>query len=98
MKTGVLAKSQRMRNLHSRIAKLTSPPQCAACRYAKAKRRPVSRPKSHSRVVDNPSSIRKDTLYPGQVVSVDHLVSSVPGRLYTGFGKGPEQSLYKGSA
>ena len=37
MKTGVHAKSQHAKNLHARIAKLTTPPKCAACQYAKAR-------------------------------------------------------------
>ena len=39
MRSGVLAKSPPMRSLHTTIAKLTTPPKCAACLFAKAKRR-----------------------------------------------------------
>ena len=37
-------------------------------------------------------------MHPGQEVSVDHLVSSVRGRLYTGFGKTIASSMFEGSA
>ncbi|CAJ1935827.1 unnamed protein product [Cylindrotheca closterium] len=37
MRTGTLAKSQRMRTLHTHISKQVEPPKCAACCYAKAK-------------------------------------------------------------
>ena len=94
MGSGVLAKSARLRTLHTRISKRTDNPKCAACCYAKAKRRPVERPKTQSRVKDAPKSIRADILYPGQEISVDHLVSSVPGRTYEGYGKGDARNMY----
>ena len=99
MGTGILAKSQRMRNLHNQVARRTECPKCAACCYAKAKRRPVERTKTtHSSVRDEPKSLKADILYPGQEISVDHLVSSVAGRLYGGYGKGSKESMFKGSA
>ena len=88
-----------MRSLHTKISKQDEPPKCAACCYAKAKRRPITKkPRTTAVVKDPSSSLRKDVLYPGQEVSVDHMVSSVPGRTYAGYGKGTKGNMYKGSA
>ena len=89
MGLGTLAKSARMRFLHTKISKKTEPPKCAACCYAKAKRRPIPKQRKATTIVrDAPSSLKTNTLYPGQEISVDHMVSSVPGRTYEGYGKG----------
>ena len=98
LSTGTLAKSQRARTLHTQISKQVECPKCAACCYAKAKKRPRDKPRTHARVKDAPSSLRNDILDPGQEVSVDHLVSSVPGRTYEGFGKGHKTQMFRGSA
>ncbi|CAJ1928502.1 unnamed protein product, partial [Cylindrotheca closterium] len=98
MRTGTLAKSQRMRTLHTHISKQVEPPKCAACCYAKAKQHAVAKAKTHACVKDAPSSLCANTLYPGQEVSIDHLVSSVPGQTYTGYGKGHKSEMFRGSA
>ena len=98
MGIGAFAKSQRTRALHTQCSKRVECPKCAACCYAKAKRRPVEKPRTHSRVTDNYKSLRDNTLLPGQEVSVDHLVLSVPGRTYEGYGKGHNTTMFKGSA
>ena len=79
MRSGVLAKSPPMRSLHTTIAKLTTPPKCAACLFAKAKRRSVNTATSHHKVTDDAKSLQKNTLYPGQEISVDHYVCSTLG-------------------
>ncbi|CAJ1949055.1 unnamed protein product [Cylindrotheca closterium] len=99
MGAGTLAKSQRARALHTQVSKRVECPKCAACCYAKAKRRsPPKLRRSQGHIKDIPSTLRDNTLYPGQEVSVDHLVSSVPGRTYEGFGKGHKSTMFKGSA
>ena len=99
MGAGVLAKSQRLRALHTRISKRVDIPKCAACCYAKAKRRPAPKPMTtHARVKDAPGSLRDNTLQIGEETSVDHMVSSVPGRTYRGYGKGHKTEMFKGSA
>ena len=97
MRSHVLAKSQKQRCLHTSIGKLGLVPKCAACQYAKAKQRSVERPRTHARVVDKGGRLRKDVIHPGQEISVDHLISSVKGRLYTGFGEGAESTMYSGT-
>jgi hypothetical protein len=50
----------------------------------------------HSKVRDTPGGLKKNTLLPGQEVSVDHFICSTLGRLYTGYGKTDDSSLFKG--
>jgi hypothetical protein len=50
----------------------------------------------HSKVRDSPGGLKKNTLLPGQEVSVDHFTCSTLGRLYTGYGKTEDSSLFKG--
>ena len=98
MRSGILGKSQRSKLLHTQVGKLVSPPRCAACQYAKAKRRSVPSQRTHSKIQPVSGGLKKDQLFPGQEVSVDHFVCSTLGRLYTGYGKSSESSMYKGGA
>ena len=68
MRSGILAKSQRSKALHSQISKLVSAPKCAACQYAKAHRRSIPSQRSHSRVTPSSNSLSKNKLFPGQEV------------------------------
>ena len=96
MRSGVLAKSPRMRTLHTTISKLEHPPKCAACQFAKARRRSPPANRTHTKVPTSTGSLKRDTLFPGQAILVDHYVCSTLGRLYTGFGKGSDSQMYKG--
>jgi hypothetical protein len=97
MRTGVLAKSQQQPHLHTAIGKLISPPKCAACQFAKARRKSTStRKHTHARVTDFAGGLKKNTLMPGEEVSIDHFICSTLGRLYSGFGKTDDASLYRG--
>jgi hypothetical protein len=88
MRTGVLAKSRQQRHLHTAIGKLISPPKCAAYYFAKARRKSTStRKHTHARVTDFAGGLKKNTLMPGEEVSIDHFIFSTLGRLYYGFGK-----------
>jgi hypothetical protein len=52
---------------------------------------------THARVNDTVTgSLKKSTLIPGEEVSIDHLICSTLGRLYSGFGKTDDWSLHRG--
>jgi hypothetical protein len=95
MRSGILAKSEHVRHLHTAIGKLKTPPKCGTCQFAKAKRRSTAQNKTHAKVADSTASLKKNTLLPGQEVSVDHFICSALGRLYTGFSKTDDASLYQ---
>ena len=98
MSSGILAKSPRMRALHTTISKLQHPPKCAACQFAKARRRSPPQNRTHTKISTTNGSLKRDTLFPGEEISVDHYVCSTLGRLYTGFGKGSDSQMYKGGS
>ena len=97
MRTGVLGNSPIIKsaasvNLKERDIK------CASCAYSKAKRR-ASRPKTQRtdhEAVKPEKLLSKETLYPGQKVSMDHFVVSTPGRLFSSRGSEPVDRMYKG--
>jgi hypothetical protein len=93
MRSGILAKSHQVRSLHTAIGKLTTPPKCAAWLFVKARRRSVSKQQVHSKVRDTPGGLKKNTLLPGQEVSVNHFICSTLGRLYTGYRKTEDSRL-----
>ena len=86
-----------------RIANADSP-ICASCQFGKQTRRPVHNPKNKSlqAQVLQPTcdyhSLKAGDLLPGQRVSVDHYVSSVPGRLYKSRGGTRDANMYHGGA
>jgi len=95
MRTGVLSSSEAQRRLHSACCRIEKPPLCAACQYGKQKRRPT--PSKESSVVrDNVGALKKEDLFPGQRVSVDHFICSTKGRLFTSAGKTKDSEMYDG--
>jgi hypothetical protein len=68
---------------------------CAACQFAKQKVRTAPRTR-RTVVVDQVDALRRDNLFPGQRVSVDHFICSTKGRLFTSRGKSNEGDLYTG--
>ena len=97
MRSGVLATSEAQRRLHTAVCKMTKAPLCAACQFGKQKQRPykgkVSRPAG-----DHDGALKREKLFPGQCIAVDHFVCSTLGRLFTSRGKTKESSMYKGGA
>ena len=97
MRSGVLATSEAQRRLHTAVCKMTEAPLCAACQFGKQKQRPykgkVSRPAR-----DHDGALKREKLFPGQCIAVDHFVCSTLGRLFTSRGKTKESSMYKGGA
>jgi hypothetical protein len=68
-------------------------PLCASCQYGKAKRRPVQS-KTTREVVTK--ALSKETLIPGQKVSMDHFIVTTPGRLWETRGSESHDRRYKG--
>lgn len=70
-------------------------PKCAACEFAKAKKRPTHT-STKTPVPEKEANLKKEDLFPGQRVSVDHYQSALPGRLYTSRGSTPAHRKYTG--
>ena len=95
MRTGVLSHTEGTRSLHTAASKITQVPKCAACLFGKQTIR--SAPGKKTVVVrDRAGALRAGNLFPGSEVSVDHFVSSVRGRLFTGYNKGNISNKYVG--
>jgi hypothetical protein len=95
MCTGVLSHTESIRKLHTAASKLTSPPKCAAYLFGKQTVRTA--PGKISSVVKDRSGILKaGNLLPGSKVSVDHFISSVKGRLFSGYDKGSDDNRHVG--
>ena len=95
MRNGLLATSKAQKRLHQKAANMTRGVLCPACQYAKQRRRtePGSTVKPDKSYAD---ALKRDQLYPGQRVSVDHFVCNPPGRLVNTYGKENIQDKYKG--
>ena len=86
MRSGVLANTERTRRLHTRASQLPDPIKCAACLYGKQTRKPTPGPKRNY-VPQSIGVLKKDNLFPGQEVSVDHFFCATKGRLLSSRGK-----------
>ena len=95
LRTGVLAHSESARRIQAQAAKISTYPLCPACQFGKQRRRPAPGKKS-SVVKDREGALKKDNLFPGQKVSVDHFVCSAKGRLIHTFGKEDPKKQYTG--
>lgn len=95
MRTGVLSNTAAMRSLHTSASKLKSIPKCAACLFGKqtVRKSPGS---TTTAVKDRAGVLKAGNLLPGSEVSVDHFVSSVKGRLLSGYDKGSDDSRHIG--
>ena len=95
MRTGVLSHTEGTRALHTAASKLRSPPKCAACLFGKQTTRHSPGTKT-SVISDRSGILRAGNLFPGSEVSVDHFVSSVKGRLFSGFNRGSDANKFIG--
>ena len=95
MRSGVLSHSQATRSLHTAASKIQNLPKCAACQYGKQCRRP-SPGKTSSVVRDRAGALKRDDLFAGQKIAVDHFVCSTNGRLFTSKGKTSKNEMYCG--
>ena len=91
MRSGVLSHTETTRRLHAASAKLRPEgcPMCAACQFGKQRRRSTPG-KTTTAVRENAGALRRDNLFPGQRVSVDHFICSTRGRLLNTRGKESE--------
>ena len=68
-------------------------PKCASCQYGKGHRRPTK--STTTKPVDcKVGALKKEDLFPGQRISMDHFKCSTKGRLYTSRGKTSDDSMY----
>ena len=95
MQSGVLSHTPSTRSLHTNVAKLREFPKCAACLFGKQTAK-TSPGKTSTIVKDRAGILKAGNLLPGQEVSVDHFISSVKGRLFSGFNRGSIQDKYVG--
>lgn len=70
-------------------------PKCSSCQYGKARRRPTGTEVSHP-VLDKQGALKKEDLFPGQRISIDHFICSTKGRLYESHGQSKETEKYAG--
>jgi hypothetical protein len=97
MRTGVLSHTEGTRQLHTAARKIVQAPKCAA--YLFGKQTIQKAPGSMSSVVkDRAGILRSGNLLPGMEVSVDHFVSSVKGRLFSGYDKGGDDYRFVGGS
>ncbi|CAJ1969874.1 unnamed protein product [Cylindrotheca closterium] len=95
LRTGVLAHSESARRLQAAASRITTYPLCPACQLGKQRRRPS--PGKTSRVVcDREGALKKENLFPGQKVPVDHSECTTRGRLLHTFGKEDPKTQYTG--
>ena len=71
-------------------------PTCSTCEFAKVKRRPTTT-KQQLPVSSKTHAVKRDQLYPGQRVSMDHFMVTERGHLYTSTGKTTSDLMYVGS-
>ena len=95
MRTGVLSNTEAGRSLHTAASKIVHPPKCAACLFGKQTVRPT-KAKTTTVVKDRAGVLKEGNILPGAEVSVDHFVSSLKGRLFSGYDKGSDDSRYVG--
>jgi len=72
-------------------------PKCASCILAKMTTRHDGTTRSH-KLKETEGGLKKDDLFPGSCVSVDHYVCCLPGRLPHTAGKEPQNQQYSGGA
>jgi hypothetical protein len=70
-------------------------PLCAACQMSKQTRRNPE-VKIGSPIPEKEMSLKRGDLQPGDMVSIDQYVSTVPGRLPKTYGKEPKKDKYSG--
>jgi GAG-pre-integrase domain len=94
---GQLATTQEQKVTHIAASKCDVP-KCAACEFAKAKRRTL--PGQHAQVVDDlaQGATKHDKLFPGDQIAMDHFVCSTKGKLFGSAGKTVDSSMYSGAA
>ena len=70
-------------------------PKCSSCQYGKAKRRPTGATETKP-IFEKEGVLKKEDLFPGQRVSIDHFICTKKGRLYESKGQSKETEMYAG--
>jgi len=92
---GFLATDERTRRLQSSATKLTHGPMCTACQYSKQRR--TTMPGTTKQTIKRETnSLKRNELFPGSEVSIDHFACNPLGRLLTTYGKEKADAKYKG--
>jgi hypothetical protein len=98
LRSGALSSTDSARRLQTACAKLRRFPMCAACQFAKQRARSTPGQTVHA-VRDAVDSLRRDQLFAGQRVSVDHFHAATKGRSVKSRGKSPpDSSKYVGGS
>eukprot|EP00957_Ditylum_brightwellii_P112195 8553924-Ditylum_brightwellii.AAC.1 len=72
-------------------------PVCDSCQFTKQKKTPSKATRLEHRS-EKETKIKKDNLFPGQHLSVDHFQSSVPGKTYSSRESYHPETMYNGGA
>jgi hypothetical protein len=75
IRSGMLSYTQGTCSLHTAASKITTPPHCSAFQFGKQTRQPSPR-KVSSVVKDHEGVLKKDSLFAGQHVSLNHFICS----------------------
>lgn len=95
LRTGNTAPSKSYKALYMAAGKCPIP-KCAACEFAKAKRKPLPGQRIKADDPETTGNVKKGKLLPGQCVAVDHFICSQKGRLFTSAGKTDPSKMYSG--
>jgi hypothetical protein len=97
IRQGQLATTQEQKVMHIAASKCDLP-KCAACEFAKAKKRTL--PGQHAQVVniETQDGTKHDKVFPGDQIAMDHFICSTKGRLFGSAGKTVDSSMYSGAA
>jgi hypothetical protein len=95
MRSGSLGSSEAARRLQASSVRLRHHVMCTSCQYAKQRQR--STPSQTVRPVrDQVDALRRDTVVPGQRISVDHFICNTKGRRENTRGREVDSSKYVG--
>ena len=92
---GILSSSDRTGRLQAAASKLTHGPLCTACQYAKQRRKTQPGTTKHT-IKEEAGALKKDDLFPGKEISIDHFICNPKGRLLNTYGKEAAETKYKG--
>ena len=96
LRSGSLARNPSEKALHMAAGRCEIP-KCAACQFAKARKRPLQGQKRTTKDEIKDGVLKDKKLLPGECIAVDHFQSSAKGRLFGSYGQTSEESMYKGA-
>lgn len=94
-RAGALATTEKSKRVQANAMVLITGPLCTACQYAKQRRK--TKPGTTTVAIpDQQLALRRDRLFPGQLVSIDHFECTPRGRLINTFGKESLDDRFRG--